>query len=309
MRVLLTGGSSFTGFWFAQMLQRSGATIIAPLRGRTSEYAGVRAERVSRLSQLATVVEEAPFGSEAFIRLLHDSFDALCHHGAQVTNYRTMDFDVVAALADNSLNARRVLEAAGSRGLKAVIVTGSVFEQDEGLGDPPHGAFSPYGLSKGLTWQVFRFWCRTLKIPLGKFVIPNPFGPLEEPRFCSFLVDQWRTGNVAEVRTPSYVRDNIHVDLLALEYARFTRRMIETGVDARIGVSGYRETQGAFAERFATEMRSRLGLACHVGLPRQTDFSEPLLRVNADMPDVAGSGWNESDAWDGVAAYHRQRLI
>lgn len=305
MRILLTGGSSFTGYWFAQMLHRSGATIVAPLQGRIGEYTGGRAERVSRLAKVATVVEGAAFGSEPFIRLLDDPFDALCHHGAHVTNYRSMDFDAVAALSNNSLNVRKVLETARSRGLKAVIAIGSVFEQDEGLGDPPHCAFSPYGLSKGLTWQVFRFWCGALRIPLGKFVISNPFGPLEEPRFCSFLVNQWRAGNVAEVRTPSYVRDNIHVDLLALEYARFTKRMIEMKEDARIGVSGYRETQGAFAERFATEMRSRLGLACSVRLSKQTDFSEPMLRVNSDVPDTAAIGWNESDAWDGVAAFYR----
>jgi len=47
-------------------------------------------------------------------------------------------------------------------------------------------AFSPYGLSKGLTAQAFRYWCGALDVPLGKFVLPNPFGPFEEPRFCHY---------------------------------------------------------------------------------------------------------------------------
>jgi hypothetical protein len=46
-------------------------------------------------------------------------------------------------------------------------------------------------------------------------VIANPFGPLEEPRFCAYLVKTWAAGQVPEVRTPLYVRDNIHVSLLA----------------------------------------------------------------------------------------------
>ena len=58
------------------------------------------------------------------------------------------------------------------------------------------------------------FYCEAAGLPLGKFVIPNPFGPFEEPRFCAYLIRQWQAGQAAEVRTPAYVRDNIHVDLL-----------------------------------------------------------------------------------------------
>ena len=105
--------------------------------------------------------------------------------------------------------------------MRGVVLTGSVFEADEGAGDAPLRAFSPYGVSKGLTAHVASYWCSVLDIPLGKFVIPNPFGPFEEPRFCSFLIKTWREGKPAEVRTPDYVRDNIHVDLLAKVYAAF----------------------------------------------------------------------------------------
>ena len=308
MKVLLTGASSFTGFWFAQALNDAGATVIAPLRGTRQSYQGLRAERVFRLASFARVVEDCAFGSAAFLSLVdQEDFDVLCHHAAQVANYRSLDFDPVAALADNTLNLRRILEALKGRGLKAVIGTGSVFEHDEGIGDPPHGAFNPYGLSKGLTWQVLRFWSASLGLPLGKFVIPNPFGPFEEPRFCASLIDQWYKGQTAEVRTPSYLRDNIHVDLLALAYAAFARRIVDTGRSDRIGVTGYREAQGAFAERFAGAMRGRLGLECRVALPKQTDFAEPMVRLNSDMPDVTALGWDETRAWDRLAAYYRER--
>ena len=76
-------------------------------------------------------------------------------------------------------------------------------------------AFSPYGLSKGLTAAIVSHRCREFGLRYGKFVIPNPFGPLEEPRFCAYLVRTWRNGEVARINTPAYVRDNIHVSLLA----------------------------------------------------------------------------------------------
>src|SRR5690606_23472549 len=85
--------------------------------------------------------------------------------------------------------------------------------------------FSPYGLSKGLTADMFRYWTERLGLTLGKFVIPNPFGPLEEPRFCAYLINCWAKGEVAGVNTPRYVRDNIHISLLARAYVDFASRV------------------------------------------------------------------------------------
>ena len=144
------------------------------------------------------------------------NFDVLCHHAARVADYRSLDFDIAAALAENTNNFRTILERMKGNGLKAVVFTGSVFEANEGAGNEPMRAFSPYGLSKGLTSEVVRHWCTHYNVPFGKFLIANPFGPFEEPRFCAYLIKTWRAGQVAEVRTPSYLRDNIHVDLLAL---------------------------------------------------------------------------------------------
>jgi len=64
----------------------------------------------------------------------------------------------------------------------------------------------------------------------------------------------------AELRRPNYLRDNIRVDLLALAYADFVKRMVTTGRSDRFGPMSYVETQGAFTERYAQAMRPRLGL-------------------------------------------------
>ena len=64
---------------------------------------------------------------------------------------------------------------------------------------------------------------RRAGIGLGKFVIPNPFGPYEEPRFTAYLIKNWLAGATPNCSSPAYVRDNIHVSLLAKVYARFAR--------------------------------------------------------------------------------------
>src|SRR5690606_13203848 len=147
-----------------------------------------------------------------------------------------------------------------------VLVTGSVFEPGEGAGSDGLPAFSPYGLSKALTAQCFEYYAQAHGLRMGKFVIPNPFGPFEEPRFTHYLVRNWHEGKVPTVSTPAYVRDNIHVSLLAKAYVAFAAQLPATPGTQRHHPSGYIEMQGAFALRFAAEMQPRLGLPCPVEL-------------------------------------------
>ena len=302
MKILLTGASSFTGFHFARALRAAGHHVVAPLRGKIADYTtGTRAARVKRLHESADVVEGCSFGSDGFLDLARSGgWDVLCHHAAHVGDYRSPDYDMLGAVASNTHRLREVLEAVGAG--TAVVATGSVFEAGEGAGNAPMVAFSPYGLSKGLTWDIIRHWCLTLGHPFGKFTIPNPFGPYEEPRFGAYLINTWKKGEVAEVRTPAYVRDNIHVDLLAAAYAGFVAEVAGGRVDARLNPSGYVETQGAFTLRFAGEIRRRSNLACAVKLAEQTDFPEPAVRINTDR--IRPSGWSEAAAWDSVAEFY-----
>jgi nucleoside-diphosphate-sugar epimerase len=186
--------------------------------------------------------------------------------------------------------------------LRGVVFTGSDFEANEGAGTAPLRAFSAYGVSKTLTADLVRFYCEAAGVALGKFIIPNPFGAFEEPRFCAYLIRQWQAGQAAEVRTPLYVRDNIHVDLLASAYAGFAEAVVTRAGFIQINPSGYVETQGAFAERFARELRPRLGIDCRVRLAHQTAFSEPPVRINTDP--VAHPAWDETAAWDSIAEYY-----
>jgi nucleoside-diphosphate-sugar epimerase len=308
VRILLTGGSSFTGLWFARSLALAGHTVAAPLKGMASDYSGLRGERVAELRRVVEVVEGCPFGSASFLDLASTgSWDLLCHHAARTGDYRNPDFDVLGAVAENTHNVVDVLKAMSARGLVGVVLSGSVFEQDEGAGDAPLRAFSPYGLSKGLTWQVYRFLSQTMGFPLGKFVIPNPFGPFEEPRFCNYLVQSWFKGEVPTIRTPLYVRDNIHVDLMAAAYAAFVSEVPAQNGLIKLNPSFYVESQGAFASRFAEEMAPRLGIACPVTLLQQSEFGEPMVRINTDRVDGVALGWSEAAAWDAEAEFYKAR--
>jgi nucleoside-diphosphate-sugar epimerase len=303
MKILLTGGSSFTGFWFGKELTAAGHDVTVSFRGALESYEDTRRKRVDALSRLCRPVFNTSFGDDRFVALIAEGWDVLCHHGAEAADYKSFDFDVIAAVNKNALRLPLVIAALEKCGCEKIVVTGSVFENDEGGGTMPLRAFSPYGLSKSLTWQMFRYYAQAHQMRLGKFVIPNPFGPYEEPRFAYYLIKTWFAGQAAAVKTPNYVRDNIHVSLLAKAYVHFIETLA-AGV-SQINPSGYAESNGSFAERFANEIRERLGLECRLALETQTDFSEPIVRVNTDRLDPESLGWSEKPAWDALANYYR----
>jgi nucleoside-diphosphate-sugar epimerase len=265
LRILITGASSFTGSWFARGLAAAGHDVTATFRRR--EYDGLRGDRVQRVLEVARPLWGVSFGD------LDQDYDVLCAHGAEVTNYRSPDFDEDAAVAENTRNLPDVVSRFGR-----VVVTGTVFEAME----------TPYGRSKRRTWEAFE------SHGAAKFVIPNPFGPWEEPRFTTYLARTWLAGDVAAVNTPDYVRDNIHVATLTKAYVSFVAS------DAtHLSPSQYRETQGAFAQRFARELEPRLGVPCRLELREQTDFSEPLELVGSDAVD-------RTEPWDELADWYRR---
>jgi len=307
MRILFTGGSSFTGMWFVEALAAAGHQVVATMtRDGPGAYEGVRAERVARASEAAAeTVYDCPLGSDRFLDVLRasSSWDLLSHHAADVTNYRSPDFDALSALGNNARRAREILADLAERGGQ-MLLTGSVFEGGEGAGsdDLPH--FSRYGLSKALSAEVWQFEAAQQHVGASKFVIPNPFGPYEEPRFTAYLMRCWFKDEVAGVKTPEYVRDNIHVSLLAGAYAQFAQIVSESEDALHISPSGYVESQGRFAERLAAAMRARLGLACGLDLAVQTEFEEPRVRIGTEPVAGLVPGWSESDAWDEFAAYY-----
>lgn len=311
MKILFTGASSFTGFWFVRELAAAGHRMTAIFRQKPEAYPDkVRRRRVALAMEICRPVFGVSFGDDGFLTLVKEGgWDLLAHHAADVTNYKSPEFDILGALNKNTHNLPAVLEALRAGGCHKVLLTGSVFEGGEGAGSQGLPDFSPYGLSKSLTAQIFRYRCGQAGMHLGKFVIPNPFGPYEEARYTAYLLKSWLSGTTPNCSSPAYVRDNIHISLLAKVYAKTAFELSETPGFTRVNPSGYAESQGAFTLRLAEAMRPRLGLPCPVVLKTQTEFPEPRVRINTDIPDSEAVGWDESAAWDELAHYYQETIL
>lgn len=299
MRILFTGASSFTGFWFVNSLVKAGHEVVAVFTKR--DYEGLRKQRVQRVQPLCMARFGLSFGEPAFLDLIHDEgpWDCYCHHGAQVEGYRDSNFDFIGATKSNTNNLRSVLQALQDQACRRIVLTSSVFESDVGKGSGSLEAFSPYGLSKSMTYDCFRYFSFQMGLHLGRFVIPNPFGPYEEARFTHYLMKQWSRQLPAEVKTPEYVRDNIHVAVLAQYYHCFVE-----GDQKLCAPSGYCEPQGSFAQRLASEVQARLAWPCELACPPQQDFSEPLVRINTGEPPIPGC--DEKRYWDEFTFYYEE---
>ena len=81
------------------------------------------------------------FGDDQFLKLIKESnWDLLCHHAAEATNYRSPDFNVTAAVENNTHRLPLVLDSLNDCRLpKHIVLTGSVFENDEGAGSTQPG--------------------------------------------------------------------------------------------------------------------------------------------------------------------------
>src|SRR5262249_61125795 len=135
-KILFSGGSSFTGSWFIRELAAAGHEVAAVFRRQPEEYSdAVRRQRVTLASQLCRPIYGCSFGDERFLKTIEEGgWELLCQHGADVTNYKSPDFDAIAALQNNTKNLPAVLSALNAVGCCRVLLTGSVFEGGEGSG-------------------------------------------------------------------------------------------------------------------------------------------------------------------------------
>ena len=131
MKILFTGGSSFTGYWFIKELAAAGHDITAVFRRKPEDYTDdLRRKRIDTLSSKCRQVFCSSFGDDKFLELIKEqSPDVLCCHGAEVTNYNKPEFDAIRAAANNTNRLPNVLNALADAGSNKVLLTGSVFRK------------------------------------------------------------------------------------------------------------------------------------------------------------------------------------
>lgn len=307
MKILFTGASSFTGLWFVKELSIAGNEVHTIFTQKdTNSYEGLRQERVKLVTSFSKPFFNIRFGDKNFLNLLkNEKYDILCHHAAFAKDYKNENFNLLDAINQNNNNIAEVFNIIKDQS-PSLLLTGSYFEKGEGLSSDSR-ELSLYSLSKTVTCQIFKKYAEIYRINMGKFVVPNPFGPYQDFRFISYLFKAWKENKVATINTPDYIRDNIHVSLLAKIYAGFVDKLIGGNSSfLKINPSGYIESQLSFAQRVAREIRKRTGEACLIETRSNHVLNEPFILSNKEHADGISLSWNEEKAWDDLALFFKK---
>jgi len=306
LRVLLTGVSSFSGSAFGAELAARGHQVTGILSQPRAAYDGVRAERLAMLGRSISFVESAPMGSDALTSAIAelDAIDVVGLHHATVGDFRSPAYDLGSAVTSATKGAAQMAVDTVSKGATAVVFTRSVFESGFGVTDEvrPIGV---YAIAKSATAELWRERFRSLEVTMKDFVIANPVGALEEPRFISYLAQQWQIGNTPMLRSPQNVRDNVPIGLLAAAYADSIEDAV-LGDATTVAPSHWVGSNLEFAQRLGREFGARWGIDCNVGIDPDRDNSEPRVRIASDRVEFE-SATAETAFWNEYATHYSPR--
>jgi UDP-glucose 4-epimerase len=77
----------------------------------------------------------------------------------------------------------------------------------------------------------------------------------------------------------------------------------------RVNRRGYPESQGAFAERVRRNTAACLRLPWRFELDMQTEFPEPVVRINTDHVNPERLQWSDKAGWDQLVEYYAENTL
>lgn len=281
-RILLTGCSSFTGYWFASELINMGFELVCPLPHEYDEYLGVKKQRLDSMRNKATLVFKCPFGSNEFIELCKNQYYGMGVHGFYMKDYNNRNYKISSSFSQNLKNLENILEIL-QKNRTRIIYSSSIFENAINLEDDNNESTSidwyNYAFSKKVTFLALRSLCQQYGLTFQRFVITNPFGPYEDKKFCFHLMNSILEKKDFIIKTPFYTRDMIQVDLLAKLYANAFLDENGKNID-EFRPSQYSMKIFEFAEIFISKISKYCGYKIKIFKENQETFKEPEILVN-----------------------------
>ena len=279
-RVLFTGLSSFTGYWFTEKLAEKGHKVVGCLSKNTSDYNSDQNERLNQANSNIRIEQNVSFGSESFLQLVSDfKPEVFSFHHAFVTGYKDPSFNVDNAISNNLNNYEEVIKRLAESGCKQIIMTRSIFEKGLGKTDV-ESDISPYGHSKRKTFEIFS-QAVPKDIKLRSFVICNPVGRYEGNNLTSYLIKCWIEGKPASLMQPKLVRDFVPIELLSNSYAQFIEANKQMIIPSYLPVSNYE-----YARKIGDITRKLKNIQTPIDIANEKyEQNEAFVRTGIDKVD------------------------
>lgn len=190
--VVVTGASSFVGMHLVEALASAGYRVIAAHSRTRDRYDGIRADRLVRIADCATLHEldlREPSAIAALVDLAGPKL--WVQHAGHAENYGSLDYDLVAGTAVNLVPLNSIYSRLAGSGC-GVIVTGSSMEYavsgDANREDETCWPDTPYGLSKLSETLAARQLALRYAVPTRVARLYIPFGRFDNPAKLLSLV-------------------------------------------------------------------------------------------------------------------------
>lgn len=296
MKVLFTGVSSFTGFWIANYFANNGCVVDAILTKKSlNEYDSLRIARLSNLQSNINLIFDCKFGDNTFLSLLkNNKYEIIIHHASYVNNYNSNSFDWKLATNENTYNIENVVEEISVNPNAIFAFSSTVFEKGGLEMDQP---INKYALSKKNSKDIIEFFCFKNKIKFTNVYIPNPFGPFEDLKLNHYILNSWQQGNEVIIKTPSYIRDFLPVDLLAISYFdHIISLQKKNALKSSFSPSGYKMTINNYLSFLANKLYLLTGEKKFYKSETQENYNEPIELVN-EFKVLTNENWDENRFW------------
>lgn len=288
----MTGVTSFSGYWFARKLIMMGnELIIVRTTNQTTNHWLTELKRESLGFQCEF------FGTELMNCI---SIDALLLHGSSMQDRRSLDFNIPMAV-EKTVSVTKWINKYFET--KAVVHTGTFSENNESVGENPLQSFNPYSTSKQLIYENHK---RIFEgVPLLKYVMPNPFGQLQQNNLFSYLEKVWAQKEVPIISKPDYIRDFVPIDLLSTNYSKIVEEFIlGKYTSEKYAPSYFIGSNKNMATIYSNEISRRIGIELPLKFEKQLDYDEPRIRININPANLIVKEWRENQFWDNLAIHN-----
>ena len=300
-KIIISGVSSFSGAHFAFQMLSEGHEVFGFTR-KASDWTAEQEKRINWIQKEFTkfqIVDPTKINT-----IPVQEVSAISLHGGAATDYKSITFNIETAVK-NTLEINEFLISHCKNA--AIMQTGTFSEPNESAGEFPRESFNPYSMSKTLIWEELKKKYAG-KRKLAKYVMPNPFGPLESKRFTDYLLKNWAQKLVPEISFPFHVRDNVPIDLLRKHFTVSMNSFLVQDNDRIFHPSKYPETVLAFAERYSREILKRTNIQYDLIIKQNSRYIEPIVRVNSEPCEWTVKNWNETISWDGIVGDALERI-
>lgn len=255
--VAVTGASSLTGMHIAAAFHAAGWRVYPLLTRAARAYAGLPAMRVARLPAPISAGTAESGALAAWAREARP--EIWVHHHHWMVAYRSPEYDAARADTVGLAPLEGLIDALAASGCRGILHSGTMFEPGEG----GHGRTSPYGESKARAWTALRASAMRRGLAVGKVVIPNPIGPLENAdRLIPVLLARAQAGEPIVLSEPGLLSDHLPADVLGRRYVALAERLLAGATDVVARPSGRRARMRDWVEEVQRELIvRRLGLA------------------------------------------------